>query len=533
MTEPATYRQLAALAHAGHRLAAVGSADEAIDAVVRMTRDLVDGDSASLGRVDPARGVLRILRNVGDLATWEQQWPEDETYPLADFPQLRVAPERTMAWCGSLDDATLREPERRLLRALGKHSMLAVPLVVDREIWGMVSAMRSHERPSFDAVDLAAAEALAGMVGGTLARMEERDVLAALAYRDALTGLGNRRSVDDRLEAVFSQDPLPAPAAVILCDVDGLKSVNDEQGHAAGDRLLRDIAHLLSREAGRYPGTLAARLGGDEFCLVMEGVEEHELELITRRLTEQAAALELGRGLSCGFAVTQQRPGDAATSKTAARALLRLADAAQYRVKRAGREVRSYSSAWQDGEATVRSVSEEAVELALRRLRSTDGTLVARLSAVATALHDVTDAGAWAVSRSVDAGPITIERNLDRPRPDRGDGQVYAPGVAFDLDDYPATRDALAGGSFHATLISGDPAERGFLAASGYTEMVAAGRTVGREAWLVEICGDALSAPLVGLEPLVRLLVELAVEGASADTGLSSAPPRSNAGSSA
>jgi len=115
------------------------------------------------------------------------------------------------------------------------------------------------------------------------------------------------------------------------------------------------------------------------------------------------------------------------------------------------------------------------------------------------------------VSLSVDGGPVTIVRNLDRPRHARADSEGFEPGVEFPLEDYPATREALHGGSFHASLISGDEAERGFLAAAGYVEMIAAGRSIGTDSWLVEICADALSEPLIDLEPLLRVLVELAV----------------------
>jgi hypothetical protein len=62
-------------------------------------------------------------------------------------------------------------------------------------------------------------------------------------------------------------------------------------------------------------------------------------------------------------------------------------------------------------------------------------------------------------------------------------------------------------------LTEGDESERAFLAASGYTELVGAGRPLGRDAWLVEMCGDALSEPLEDLELVLRVLVEVAVVG--------------------
>lgn len=527
MTDPDSYRRLAALAHAGHALAGVETLEEAVECVARCGLDLVGGSSASIGRVEPARGLIRVLRNHGDLATWEEATPRDEVYPLGDFPWLDVAPERAMAWYGHVDDPTLPPPERRILESLDKRAMLTVPLVVDRAVWGMLAVVRGHACPDFTAEDLAAGEALGGMVGAALARMEERSELRALAYRDALTGLANRRAVDDRLEELFAVEPLPSAVGLVLCDVDGLKAVNDGYGHEAGDTVLREVGRILSVEAGRLPGCLAARLGGDEFCLVVDDAEEQRLEDLSARLTARAAALGLGSGLSCGYAVAHERPGDAETSMSAAKALLRLADAAQYRVKRSGAGVRSRSAAWPLATDETRTVTAAAVDEALNGLAGAGEQIEQRLEAVAVALADVTNAGAWAVSRSEDGGPAVIVRNVDQLRVDGREAPGYEPGVGFALEDYPATREALWGGIFHATLASGDTAERGFLAASGYTEIIGAGRRVGPDGWLVEVCGDALSETMLGLAPLLRLLVELAVVGSQdgASEGVASVRP--------
>jgi diguanylate cyclase (GGDEF)-like protein len=513
VVEERSYGRLAALAHAGHRLAAVASLDEAVDVVATNSLDLIAGDSASVGRIDASTGLIRILCNVGKLADWEEERPDDEHYPLADFPQLSLPPERATAWYGYLEDPRLRVPERRLITALGKRAMLVVPLVVDRTVWGMVSVARGHDHGAFDAEDLAAGEALGGMVGAALARMEERSELHALAYRDALTGLANRRAVDDLLEEVFARETLSVRIAVVLCDVNGLKGVNDVHGHDVGDALLREVARLLSTEAGLHPEALAARLGGDEFCLVLQDVDDAELEAMTARLSEQARAIGVGDGLACGFAVADKRPGDATTSRSAAKAILRLADAAQYRVKRTGDQARSRTP-WSDPQEAARTIGAEMVERALGRLDVVGTQLVDRLEAVALAISEATDAGAWAVSRSEDGGPVVIVSNVDRVRGHGDEPPQHAPGVAFDLDDYPATRAALEGGSFHATLASGEDSEREFLAACGYAEMIAAGRTVGTDGWLIEVFGDALSVPMVGLTPLLRVLLELAVAGA-------------------
>jgi diguanylate cyclase (GGDEF)-like protein len=114
-----------------------------------------------------------------------------------------------------------------------------------------------------------------------------------------------------------------------VCDLNGLKRVNDTHGHAVGDQLLERFGAVLSLCGAELRGALAARLGGDEFCLLAVGQEANEVVAVAEGLCRRAAALELGEGVACGVASTGDPIGTVAT----ARRLFRLADAAQYRAK--------------------------------------------------------------------------------------------------------------------------------------------------------------------------------------------------------
>jgi diguanylate cyclase len=156
-----------------------------------------------------------------------------------------------------------------------------------------------------------------------MARARLLDALAELAVTDELTGLTNRREWHRHLELAMARASRShRPLGVLLMDVDGLKRVNDDLGHAAGD-------DLLKRVAARWAATLRradvlGRLGGDEFAVVLEDTDEEAARLLIARLE---AALDAGQTASIGIAMW-----DGAEDGTA---LLARADAAMYETKRA------------------------------------------------------------------------------------------------------------------------------------------------------------------------------------------------------
>lgn len=116
--------------------------------------------------------------------------------------------------------------------------------------------------------------------------------LAELTVRDALTGLLNRRSFDERLEeAVARAQRAEKPTTLVLVDLDGFKEVNDTHGHAAGDKLLRQFGDLLRRRT--RDSDLAFRLGGDEFCLLLPDSSASEgADVLRRSLSKLPASIE-------------------------------------------------------------------------------------------------------------------------------------------------------------------------------------------------------------------------------------------------
>ncbi len=169
--------------------------------------------------------------------------------------------------------------------------------------------------------------------------------LADQALRDPLTGLPNRILFQSRLDASLTPGSMPpGGVALLFCDLDGFKQVNDGYGHAAGDELLIAVGERL-RSCVRETD-LVARMGGDEFTVLLDGgadtpaETEQRAQEVARRVTERLAQpLEVGLGrppvrvgVSIGVCVLDpDRVAEAGTSGVPD--MLRLADDAMYRAK--------------------------------------------------------------------------------------------------------------------------------------------------------------------------------------------------------
>ncbi|MBN9605817.1 MAG: diguanylate cyclase [Actinomycetales bacterium] len=231
--------------------------------------------------------------------------------PLADnrgtLVLLRREAGRVVRWLGDLGDAnrdTALSPRRSFAEWKQSVSDTAQP-------WG-------------ELVDEAAD--LGRELDDVLFRREEVR-RAELADIDPLTGLRNRRFLDERLET-------PATGALLFLDLDDFKSINDRHGHEVGDEVLLTVAQRI-RDTCRA-GDEPVRLGGDEFVVLCADVDEHEALAIAERLItaigrpiRSAIAGRLTVTASCG--VVEVR------SALTGGQLLEAADAAMYRAKRDGR----------------------------------------------------------------------------------------------------------------------------------------------------------------------------------------------------
>lgn len=306
--------------------------------------DALVGSFAALSVWERELGRLKVLVNAGERAAGEEEFPESETYPVNHFPEITEFLHEQWAGGGEPDAwvETVEGPasaehgycHQRVaaLRRRRRGCCVVAPIVLHGRAWGELYVARPVRAPVFDRDDADFATVLASVVAAGIAQSERLEEVRRLAFTDPLTGLANRRAVDIRLdEAVERHRADGSVVSLVVCDLNGLKQVNDTHGHAVGDRLLERFGSVLSLCGAMLPGALAARLGGDEFCLVSVGPVAEDVVRVADELCVRAGELELGEGVACGIAST----GDPIGEVRSARRLFRLADAAQYRAKAA------------------------------------------------------------------------------------------------------------------------------------------------------------------------------------------------------
>lgn len=150
--------------------------------------------------------------------------------------------------------------------------------------------------------------------------------LRGLAHRDGLTGVLNRRGFTERVRSSLKRRRGDRSAALLMLDVDGLKRINDERGHAAGDRQLVRLGAVL--RAVLRATDLAGRVGGDEFAVYCPGLDRPRAAVLARRIQEALARdaksgkrhlpVSVSIGLSCA-----RRPRLASLRAAADRSLYR------------------------------------------------------------------------------------------------------------------------------------------------------------------------------------------------------------------
>jgi len=253
----------------------------ALDVVDRALSLAAPDHPAELLLADSSRAHLVRSAGRGDRACWVES-PRDcvavrrgQTLTFADSEELDSCPH-------------LRH------RGGGACSAVCVPVNVLGNTVGVLHTVGPRMEPPTQEVSmrLEVISTQAGARIGMIRALQRSEIQAAT---DPLTGLLNRRSVEDRVYSLMRED---RPFAVAMADLDSFKMLNDTHGHEAGDRALRVFAATL--KTSLRPGDYAARYGGEEFLLVFPDCSAEQARTAVERLREELA-LSINQGGSPVF----------------------------------------------------------------------------------------------------------------------------------------------------------------------------------------------------------------------------------------
>jgi diguanylate cyclase (GGDEF)-like protein len=212
-------------------------------------------------------------------------------------------------------------------------SIIGIPLKVGTTVVGVMNLSRSTTG-GLSSSELRLLSLLSDQAAVAISNASLHQMISRQAYSDTLTGLPNRRALDERLEEeVLSARKNNYSFAVIMMDLDGFKTVNDTYGHSVGDDVLRLVFGQMAR--GVRTTDFLARYGGDELTLILSQTELMSAQIVTEKIIEGMKKLKYklpdGRRLKLGIS------GGIALYPVHARSgpdLLRAADAALYHAKK-------------------------------------------------------------------------------------------------------------------------------------------------------------------------------------------------------
>lgn len=212
-------------------------------------------------------------------------------------------------------------------------SIIGMPLKVGERVVGVMNLSRD-EVGGFSTSELRLLHMLANQAAVAISNASLHQSISKKAYTDTLTGLANRRALDEHLESeIINARRTGSSFAVIMMDLDGFKNVNDSFGHDIGDQVLRVVFNVVA--SGIRSSDFIARYGGDEITLLLAKSDIQAARLVTEKILENLAGFEykasngktIRLGISGGIAIypSHGRSGSE---------LLRAADAALYEAKK-------------------------------------------------------------------------------------------------------------------------------------------------------------------------------------------------------
>jgi len=306
------------------------SSDAIVDTIIDELRRAADADHVLVARLRPTERVVEAT-----LVSTRARVPVSRTVlPMNVLDPSRLPTTDESSVGVSTEQRIADEIARRLSGSYALPHTLSLPLVSQGRVLGALIGSRRQER-EWTPADLELLTWAAAELSAALARAFAFEVAENQAYVDALTGLPNRRYLEELLDTVIPRRRTGDRLGILMIDLDHFKHLNDRFGHATGDRVLRAVAETISA-AVRLEDT-PARYGGEEFVVVLRRASGDQAADVAERIRaeiESIPPVELSLTeritVSIGVAVADEQATDV-------RALIETADSALYRAKKQGR----------------------------------------------------------------------------------------------------------------------------------------------------------------------------------------------------
>jgi diguanylate cyclase (GGDEF)-like protein len=324
-----------AMAHAAERAHAQVEELFAMTDMLQAAEDHVDAGAilmASAQRLLPGYGgALYVFNNSRDRLDLAKSWNTSERFQ----PSETLLPAN--CWALKRGKPHINDSHTRTLcclHHLGSASTVEVPMMARGQVHGLVVLALDAE-DAFDALKEVRrlARAMADSMSLALSNIALREKLRTQSLRDPLTGLYNRRYMEDALDRYVSlAERTGSSTAVVMIDLDNFKRLNDEHGHAKGDAVLRDVAGQLT--GGLRPSDVIARYGGEELLVVLPDCTLDDAQLKAEILRARIEGLSEVHGISVSASFGVAAVPETSTSPVD---VVPMADAALYAAKQAGK----------------------------------------------------------------------------------------------------------------------------------------------------------------------------------------------------
>ncbi len=303
----------------GELLQICRNTNEALSITARHLSQLIPNMCGTIGLFNNSRDLIEATQAIGDSAGFACEFTPDECWGLRR---------------GRMHEGSGAEPRCAHIRE-HQDPVSCLPMTAQGQTLGVISVSSRH---GFSDIELQTIRTIAEQLSLALANLRLQETLRNQSIRDALTGLFNRRYLEDALtREIARMRRRSEPLSVIMIDIDHFKRFNDTHGHPGGDALLAEFGHLLTRHA--RDEDIAVRYGGEEFALIMPGAS---LEIAAGRaevLRDAVKRLHVRlNGKSLGLVTLSAGVAAYPANGSTGQAVLTEADTALYKAKQEGRD---------------------------------------------------------------------------------------------------------------------------------------------------------------------------------------------------